>query len=126
MKWNDPKSSNKQIKLKKYLLTPVLLLLHRFNHSPSIRNSIRRSIFEEAWRILPSGGAISIMDMNPRSIFFKKFASNPFAFAAFKSTEPWLNEYISMDLERTLEGCGFRAVTVMENSPRHRTVVAYK
>lgn len=37
------------------------------------------------------GGAISLMDMNPDSVFFRKFASNPFAFAAFKSTEPWLS-----------------------------------
>jgi hypothetical protein len=66
------------------------------------------------------------MDMNPRSIFFQKFAANPFAFAAFKSTEPWLNEYVTMDLEQTLVECGFRDVKVLENSPRHRTVVAYK
>ena len=85
-----------------------------------------RQIFEEAWRILPTGGAISIMDMNPRSVFFQKFAANPFAFAAFKSTEPWLNEYVTMDLEQTLERCGFKSITVMENSPRHRTVVAFK
>ena len=26
------------------------------------------------------------MDMNPRSAFFQKFAANPFAFTAFKST----------------------------------------
>jgi hypothetical protein len=43
-----------------------------------------RQIFEEAYRIIPSGGAISIMDINPRSAFFQKFAANPFAFAAFK------------------------------------------
>jgi hypothetical protein len=76
--------------------------------------------------VLPSGGSIAIMDMNPKSTFFQKFASNPFAFAAFKSTEPWLNEYVTMDLEATLSDCGFRGVTVLENSPRHRTVVAYK
>lgn len=85
-----------------------------------------RQIIAEALRILPSGGALSIMDMNPRSIFFQKFAANPFAFAAFKSTEPWLNEYVTMDLEQTLVECGFKNVQVLENSPRHRTVVAFK
>jgi hypothetical protein len=31
-----------------------------------------------------------------------------------------------MDLEETLAGVGFHSVGVLENSPRHRTVVAYK
>ena len=66
------------------------------------------------------------MDMNPRSNFFQEFSANPFAFAAFKSTEPWLDEYFSLDLEMTLSEVGFERVSVRENSPRHRTVVAYK
>ena len=40
--------------------------------------------------------------------------------------EPWIAEYVSMDLEQTLAQCGFRDIGVLENSPRHRTVVAYK
>lgn len=45
---------------------------------------ISRRVFEEAYRLLPEGGALSLMDMNPRSPFFQKFAANPFAFTAFK------------------------------------------
>ena len=85
-----------------------------------------KSIFDHAYSILPSGGALSLMDMNPKSDFFRKFAGNPFAFTAFKSTEPWIQEYISMDLEKTLEESGFEEIEVMSNSPRHRTVVAFK
>lgn len=85
-----------------------------------------RDILLEAYRILPKGGAIAIMDMNPDSTAFRRVSSNPFAFAAFKSTEPWIQEYVSMDLYNTLRVCGFRDVDMMENSPRHRTVVAYK
>ena len=76
--------------------------------------------------MLPAGGAISIMDMNPLSESFQKLAANPFAFAAFRSTEPWLQEYVTMDLEETLRSCGFSDVKVKPNSPRHRTVVALK
>jgi len=83
-------------------------------------------IFDEAMRILPSGGAFSLMDMDPQSTFFQSFAANPFAFAAFKSTEPWIQEYVQMDLVRTLESCGFVDVKIKSNSPRHRTVVAFK
>ena len=85
-----------------------------------------REIFEEAYKILPNGGAISFMDMNPKSPFFKKFASNAFAFAAFKSTEPWIEDYVALDLETALLESGFSEIRVMENSPRHRTVVAFK
>jgi hypothetical protein len=52
------------------------------------------------------------MDMDPRSDFFIKFASNPFAFTAFKSTEPFIHEYIVMDLENTLKECGFSGIEV--------------
>lgn len=87
---------------------------------------VSRDIFAEAYNLLVSGGAISIMDMNPNSDSFQKFASNAFAFAAFKSTEPWIQEYVSMDLEETLLSIGFRDIVVLPNSPRHRTIVAYK
>ena len=85
-----------------------------------------RDIFDEAYHMLKPGGAFSLMDMDPNSIFFQKFAGNPIAFAAFKSTEPWIQEYVSMDLEKTLASCGFIDIQVKSNSPRHRTVVAYK
>lgn len=84
------------------------------------------AVIEEAYRVLPVGGAFSLMDMNPRSAAFQRLASNPFAFAAFKSTEPWIQQYVNTDLEHVLAKCGFRSVAVKENSPRHRTVVAYK
>ena len=83
-------------------------------------------IFEEAYRILPTGGALAFMDMNPSSEKFQKLTSNPFAFAGFKSTEPWLEEYFTMDLYTTLKDCGFGDIGMMQNSPGHRTVVAYK
>jgi ubiquinone/menaquinone biosynthesis C-methylase UbiE len=94
--------------------------------SHELPTSAAKAIFDEAYRILPHGGAFSLMDMDPKSSFFQKFASNPFAFTAFKSTEPWIQEYISMDLESTLLSCGFKDIEVKSNSPRHRTVVAFK
>ena len=70
--------------------------------------AITKQVLIEAYKILPSGGAFSLMDINPKSLFFQKFASNPFAFAAFKSTEPWIQSYVKLDLEQTLEEVGFR------------------
>lgn len=85
-----------------------------------------RDIFQHAFDILTSGGVLTFMDINPKSEFFIKFAANAFAFSAFKSTEPWIGDYVSMDLESTLKDVGFRDVYVLPNSPRHRTVIAYK
>lgn len=83
-------------------------------------------MFEEVYRILPNGGVFAFMDMDPLAENFKKFASNPFAFAAFKSTEPWIREYVSMDIMKELRETGFKHIEIKSNSPRHRTIVAFK
>ncbi|KAJ1417415.1 S-adenosyl-L-methionine-dependent methyltransferase [Ochromonadaceae sp. CCMP2298] len=94
--------------------------------SHELPQAATQEILREAYRILPPNGAIAIMDMDPESPAFQRVAGNPFAFAAFKSTEPWIREYMSLDLYATLRSCGFTDVRVLANSPRHRTVVAFK
>ena len=44
----------------------------------------------EAYRILRPGGALAIIEMDPTTGPFQRILSNPFAYTAFKSTEPWL------------------------------------
>lgn len=94
--------------------------------SHELPQTAAREIFAEAYRVLPPGGALTLMDMDPTAPAFEKLASNPFAFAAFRSTEPWLHEYISLDLQKVLGDVGFSDISVASNSPRHRTVVALK
>jgi len=81
-----------------------------------------RQIFAEARRLLRPGGHLAIMDMNPKSEVHKKMP--PYILTLLKSTEPYLDEYFSLDIEQVLIEAGFNAPTITPNSPRHRTVIA--
>ncbi|KAK9917244.1 hypothetical protein WJX75_002270 [Coccomyxa subellipsoidea] len=85
-----------------------------------------KNIIAEAHRVLRPGGTFAIMEMNPASAGFQRIFRNPFAYAAFKSTEPWLMEYISLDLPAELREAGFVSVLQAECTPRHFTMVALK
>ena len=85
-----------------------------------------RAIIAEAHRLLRPGGALQIMEMDPRSPILARVRANPFAFTAFASTEPYLEQYLTLPLERALVDAGFEAPAQAANSPRHRTVVAHK
>lgn len=81
-----------------------------------------RQIFQEARRILRPGGHLAIMDMNPQAEAYAKLP--PYVFTLLKSTEPYLDEYFSLDVAQTLVEAGFEMPTIDQNSPRHRTIVA--
>jgi len=101
-------------------MVSVCLVSHELPASAST------AVIRQAFDMLKSGGAIAIMDIDPKSPSFVKLAANAFAFQAFQSTEPWVGEYIALGLEETLKNTGFVDVSVRSNSPRHRTVVAFK
>ena len=82
-----------------------------------------QEIFQEARRILRPGGYIAVMDMNPNSEVIARMP--PFVFTLLKSTEPYLDEYFSLNLEQALTDAGFQLLTVTSNSPRHRTAIAF-
>lgn len=100
-------------------LVSMCLMSHELPESAAER------IYAEVFNALPSGGSFSIMDIDPNSDFFRKFRAS-LAFAGFASTEPWIKEYCSMDLPSRLSAAGFVDINVASNSPRHRTVVAFK
>nr|WP_322665608.1 class I SAM-dependent methyltransferase [Dendronalium sp. ChiSLP03b]MDZ8208697.1 class I SAM-dependent methyltransferase [Dendronalium sp. ChiSLP03b] len=81
-----------------------------------------QQIFAEARRVLRSGGYLAIMDMNPKCEAFEKMP--PYILTLLKSTEPYLDEYFTLNIEQTLVEAGFHTPTITSNSPRHRTVIA--
>jgi len=81
-----------------------------------------RQIFREARRLLRPGGYLALMDMNPKSEIYTKMP--PYILTLLKSTEPYLDEYFTLDIEQALVEAGFTAPTITCNSPRHRTVIA--
>lgn len=80
------------------------------------------NIFREARRLLRPGGYLAIMDMNPESEIYAKMP--PYILTLLKSTEPYLDEYFTLDIEQALVKAGFTAPTIACNTPRHRTVIA--
>lgn len=97
-------------------LVSIFLVCHELPQKATME------IFREARRLLRAGGHLAIMDMNPRSEIYA--AMPPYILTLLKSTEPYLDQYFGLDIEKALVDSGFAAPTIACNSPRHRTVVA--
>ncbi|MBD2571111.1 class I SAM-dependent methyltransferase [Anabaena lutea] len=97
-------------------LVSIFLMCHELPQSAT------RNILAEARRVLRPGGHLAIMDMNPKSEIYKKMPT--YILTLLKSTEPYLDEYFSLDIEQALVAAGFQTPNITSNSPRHRTVIA--
>lgn len=86
--------------------------------------SATQAIFAEARRVLRPGGAIAIVDNNPKSPVIQ--ALPPVLFTLMKSTEPWSDDYYTFDLEAALVEAGFESPITVPSDPRHRTLIARK
>ncbi|MGD1909922.1 MAG: methyltransferase domain-containing protein [Rivularia sp. (in: cyanobacteria)] len=84
--------------------------------------SATRQIFAEARRLLRPNGYLGIKCSNPHSEAYQKMPR--YVLTLFKSTEPYLDEYFSLDIKQALIDAGFQTPTITPSSPRHRTVVA--
>lgn len=97
-------------------LVSIFLMCHELPQTAT------RKIFAEMRRVLRPGGHLAIMDMNPQSEIYKKMP--PYILTLLKSTEPYLDQYFSLDIEEALVTAGFQSPTITRNTPRHRTVIA--
>jgi ubiquinone/menaquinone biosynthesis C-methylase UbiE len=97
-------------------LVSIFLVCHELPQSAT------GQIFREARRLLRPNGYLGIMDMNPKSQAFATMP--PYILTLLKSTEPYLDEYFTLDIEQAIVEAGFNPPTITANSPRHRTIVA--
>ena len=97
-------------------LVSACLMFHELPRTAAI------AILQEAKRLLRPGGHLAIMDMNPQSEIYAKMP--PYILTLLKSTEPYMDDYFSFDLEGAIAQSGFTQPTVTCNTPRHRTIVA--
>lgn len=99
-----------------YDLVSIFLVCHELPQSAT------RQIFGEARRLLRPGGHLAIMDMNPQSEFITKMP--PYILTLLKSTEPYLDDYFTLDIAQAIMEAGFLAPSIASNTHRHRTIVA--
>jgi ubiquinone/menaquinone biosynthesis C-methylase UbiE len=97
-------------------LVSTCLMFHELPQSAT------RAVLREARRLVKPGGYLGIMDMNPRAETFVKMP--PYILTLLKSTEPYLDEYFTLNLEAAIVEAGFQEPLVFCNTPRHRTLIA--
>ncbi|MEM6450755.1 MAG: class I SAM-dependent methyltransferase [Cyanobacteria bacterium P01_D01_bin.105] len=99
-------------------LVSVCLVFHE------LPTAAAHHIIAEAYRILRPSGHLAIMDMNPQCDTFVKMP--PYVLTLLKSTEPYLDQYFSLDMAEAFQRAGFDTPKIVTNSPRHRTIVGQK
>jgi ubiquinone/menaquinone biosynthesis C-methylase UbiE len=116
IKWLHAAAENTGLPAASYDLVSLFLICHELPQAATLQ------IFQEARRLLKPGGHIAIMDMNPASEIYGQMP--PYILTLLKSTEPYLDQYFSLEIDRTLQTAGFQKPTITANSPRHRTIIA--
>ena len=83
-----------------------------------------REVLAEAARLLKPGGVLLMVDQDPASSVLQRL---PAAVATLlKSTEPYIEDYFSLDMSASLLDAGFRDLRITACDPRHRVIACLR
>ncbi|MBR8829169.1 MAG: class I SAM-dependent methyltransferase [Gomphosphaeria aponina SAG 52.96 = DSM 107014] len=116
IQWVHGKAENTEFADASFDLVSAFLMFHELPQLPTI------AILKEARRLLCPGGYLGIMDMNPNSEVYAKMP--PYILTLLKSTEPYLDDYFTLNMEAALLEAGFNQPIITPISPRHRAIIA--
>ena len=85
---------------------------------------VSKAIFAEAYRILKPGGSFTMLDLDKENL--EVLLENPFVAAIYKQTEPYMEEFLSLNPDADLKEAGFEVAAVGQASRSHRVYVARK
>lgn len=114
--WHHAAAEATRLPTAHFDLVSACLMFHELPQAAAI------AVIREARRLLRPGGYFAIMDMNPRSETFAKMP--PFVLTLLKSTEPYLDDYLTLNFAAAFQDEGFQGLREIINSPRHRTLIA--
>lgn len=116
--WIHDAGENNNLLLESFDLISNFLIFHELPQSAA------ENIISHSHKLLKKGGFFAIMDMNPQSEIYQKMPR--YVFTLLKSTEPYLDQYFTLDIASIFTKYGFSTPKIVPISCRHRAIIAQK